>query len=502
MSRDSRNRRSDPVRGRAFGSRRGRAYVWLVVVFLLLVVSAIAAFQAVRLRDEKRSTQVALEVESDPAPAEVRLDGRFVGLTPVRIRGVAAGEHLVAVSLDGYEPHAERRELTRGRASIKVRLKPKESGELRVRTAPEGAEVILDGQSRGNTPLELDGLAPGFYRLVVRKAGHEILSREIRIEAGKTVEIKSKLENSVLKFLRAAVANNPKSLHYWTELGYYCGCHGLEDESVKAFGQGMILCMAEDAKGDEVRRHFQMLGRQMHWPGKNRTEFRRRIGEMFKDIARKHGQNPKAVARLGRVLEQARRTRDALELYLKGVRKTGGADATLVLRGFSVATRLKDMKAAKELLDLFGKGRPRDYYTRTRLAALCMQTYARYTGAVRKELLAMAERLYGEAATQTSSKVYQGTAYYGVARAQYFAGKVSQAADSYGKAADAVIVGGKRYRGKWADWQFERAGILEKLGRTQDARAVLTKIASEGAGTAVERAKKELQRLKAAATKK
>ncbi len=491
-------RRSNPLG--AFWSpprppaRQGKAHVWTVIG--LAVLSVAAAVTGMKLRKEKRAKLITLSVRSEPAPAEVRLDGRFVGLTPLEVSEVAAGTHLVAISRDGYETHTERRVLVAGAEKVEARLKRKAVGSLAVRTVPEGAEVILDGQSRGNTPLDMAGLAPGSYRLVLRKAGHEFWTREVGVKGGERAEISAVLENSVLKFLRAAVQNNPKDLHYWTELGHYLGCHDRDKESLEAFRRGMELCMEPGVKQDEVRRHFQMLNRQMNWPGKKREGFRRQIGVMFVEIARKHSGDAKAVGRLALVLEQARRYSEALDLYLRACRQTKGADLNLVVRGFSLATRLKHMTAARELVDLVRSGRPKDYRARLRLGDLCVQAQGRYKTTDRGKLLAMAEQLYSEAAGLTKNSTYRARAYYGRARAQSFAQNTAEAAKSYGLAAEAIMAGGKGNRRKWAEWEFERANLLIKLGRKQDARGVLTRIVKDAPkGATRDRAEAELKRL-------
>jgi hypothetical protein len=42
-------------------------------------------------------------VESRPAGASVYLDGRLVGVTPLALPSVPAGEHNVRLQLDGYQ---------------------------------------------------------------------------------------------------------------------------------------------------------------------------------------------------------------------------------------------------------------------------------------------------------------------------------------------------------------------------------------------------------------
>ncbi|HSC29727.1 MAG TPA: PEGA domain-containing protein [Vicinamibacterales bacterium] len=44
-----------------------------------------------------------LAIESDPTGARVSVNGRFVGVTPVVLRGLPAGSCVVRVESDGYE---------------------------------------------------------------------------------------------------------------------------------------------------------------------------------------------------------------------------------------------------------------------------------------------------------------------------------------------------------------------------------------------------------------
>ncbi|MHC4915183.1 MAG: tetratricopeptide repeat protein [Planctomycetota bacterium] len=276
----------------------------------------------------------------------------------------------------------------------------------------------------------------------------------------------------------------------------------MEDESVEAFTRGIALCLKDGANSDEVRRHFQMLGRQMHWPGKDRKKFRERIAEMFAKVAKESSGNPKAVARLGSVMERGNRFKEALGLYMGAMRRPGGADRTVMVRAFSLAVRIRDMAAAEEIAGLVRKALPTDYAARLQLGDICMQIYGRFAGRDRAKVLATAEKLYTEAAGLSSSSSYKARAHYGAARAQYFAERFEQAAASYGRAAEAVLKAGRSGRKKWAEWEFERAALLVKLGRKQDATGALTRIVSEAPEcSAKERARKELERLKGAAKK-
>jgi hypothetical protein len=61
-------------------------------------------------------------------------------------------------------------------------------GSLELSCAVEGAEVFLDGEKVGSTPLDepLAGIAAGKHKLEVKKLGHQPFSREIRVNMGET----------------------------------------------------------------------------------------------------------------------------------------------------------------------------------------------------------------------------------------------------------------------------------------------------------------------------
>ncbi|HXK09708.1 MAG TPA: PEGA domain-containing protein [Vicinamibacteria bacterium] len=64
-----------------------------------------------------------LQVDADVPGANVFLDRRFLGTTPVEAGGVAPGPHRLNVSAEGYEMYGETVELRPGRNEVTVRFK-------------------------------------------------------------------------------------------------------------------------------------------------------------------------------------------------------------------------------------------------------------------------------------------------------------------------------------------------------------------------------------------
>ncbi len=81
---------------------------------------------------------------------------------------------------------------------------PPAEGGLTVKTDPAGAAVFVNGESRGVTPLELDGIAAGDHRITVVKDGYLENSRVVRVEGGQKRSLQVQLTSSAGEARHAA----------------------------------------------------------------------------------------------------------------------------------------------------------------------------------------------------------------------------------------------------------------------------------------------------------
>ena len=68
-----------------------------------------------------------------------------------------------------------------------------EVGTIIIGSSPEGAEVTLNGELRGLTPLTLSDLAPGEYQLELRLTDYQPLTETITVRANETTELSKSL---------------------------------------------------------------------------------------------------------------------------------------------------------------------------------------------------------------------------------------------------------------------------------------------------------------------
>ena len=105
---------------------------------------------------------------------------------PARAAGVGVFAVAAWLATAGLVGCSDDEEAGQPVGSVAEQLAPEvkvQEATVSVGSLPEGAEVIVDGDLAGNTPIVLD-LAPGQHALEVRAAGYRTARRVMRLRAG------------------------------------------------------------------------------------------------------------------------------------------------------------------------------------------------------------------------------------------------------------------------------------------------------------------------------
>jgi len=129
-------------------------------------------------------------VVSDTAGADVYVDGTRRDATPALIGDLVEGSHTVEVRKDPLQPWKQVVTVV-GNQQTKIEAKlaapvpeaPK-GGSLRIVCQVPGAEVILDGEPRGQANSEIKGVSPGQHIVEVRAQGFAPQVIEVTVTAG------------------------------------------------------------------------------------------------------------------------------------------------------------------------------------------------------------------------------------------------------------------------------------------------------------------------------
>ncbi len=179
------------------------------VALAVLIVAGVWLLLPKEGGQQAAPTEVTLSVTSEPPGAGVYLGDEMLGQTPLEKR-VEIGSYSLKLYKQGYTPIAEDLELKKdlerhftfieaGELSADLtEVDPEEEGPaaedeaaavlgtLEVASIPEGAEVYIDEEKRGVTPLSLE-LAAGTHALSVVHPGYEQKQEEILVETGQTL---------------------------------------------------------------------------------------------------------------------------------------------------------------------------------------------------------------------------------------------------------------------------------------------------------------------------
>ncbi|HEX4846091.1 MAG TPA: serine/threonine-protein kinase [Geothrix sp.] len=111
-----------------------------------------------------------LSIESKPSGAEVFLDGIPLGRTPLRQVVVKGKADTVRLEKPDFLPLEHR--LKTGEKDLSLRLAPAPF-RIQVASEPPGAEIFLDGESRGRTPAAIDIPGEGGHQLRLQLEGYQ-----------------------------------------------------------------------------------------------------------------------------------------------------------------------------------------------------------------------------------------------------------------------------------------------------------------------------------------
>ncbi len=121
--------------------------------------------------------------------AQVVVDGRAVGATPIENLALSAGDHTIEVSAPLHLAFSREISVQPGGPplTLEANLIPNWA-PVTLGSSPAGAEILLDRTVVGKTPSTLE-VEAGDHALEIRKSGHKAASRSLRITAGEAVDL-------------------------------------------------------------------------------------------------------------------------------------------------------------------------------------------------------------------------------------------------------------------------------------------------------------------------
>lgn len=151
--------------------------------------------RAKRTLEDQKARIGRLSVTTKPEGARIEVDNVEVARSPLTgpLR-ISEGSHIVGAVAEGFAP-ARKEVVVAGNAEATVVLElvptqGKQLANLTVRTQTRGAEVRVDGEVSGKTPLPTSiTLVAGHHKVELRRPGYVTQTREVNVGEGATGEL-------------------------------------------------------------------------------------------------------------------------------------------------------------------------------------------------------------------------------------------------------------------------------------------------------------------------
>jgi hypothetical protein len=136
-----------------------------------------------------------IEVTSEPAGAEVTVNGHPRGRTPTKVEGVPKGRATVSLKKNGFAEESRELAIVAGeRQTLFVKLSGL-PGTMSLSSVPDGARFYVNDRPEGKGPISLTGLAPGSYTIRVEKEGFATATKTVSLENGGAIVEEFRLDN-------------------------------------------------------------------------------------------------------------------------------------------------------------------------------------------------------------------------------------------------------------------------------------------------------------------
>jgi PKD repeat protein len=159
----------------------------------------------------------SIQVTTDPAGASVSVDGNGRGTAPVTITDLSSGQHTISITKDGYAGYTTKVTVTGGETiPLSLNLVPLPAttsgpsalptpedtttpettvslssgfGTLNIQSNPQGASIVIDGDSIGKTPMAVRNVEIGKHTVILSMSGYNATSIQAEVYAGSTTDV-------------------------------------------------------------------------------------------------------------------------------------------------------------------------------------------------------------------------------------------------------------------------------------------------------------------------
>lgn len=141
---------------------------------------------------ELAPVRAAVLITSSPSGAQVSMDGKSMGITPLVIRDLKQGEYTAYLSMRGHASVPVKFSVTSERPVLAAARMDSNMGTLNITSSPSRARVFIDGTEVGETPCRTER-QEGKYTIRLERAGCNPEERSVYVPRRRTARLHVKL---------------------------------------------------------------------------------------------------------------------------------------------------------------------------------------------------------------------------------------------------------------------------------------------------------------------
>jgi tetratricopeptide (TPR) repeat protein len=123
-------------------------------------------------------------------------------------------------------------------------LERETSCAVECRSEPSGAEVYVDGELRGRTPLRIEGLSPGPATLVFRLKGRQQVERTVTLGAsGEDLQVDVALPSLAEAYYLQCPQEEPQKMPAYADLAHHYVTERRFDDAMAVFAKGIRVVL-------------------------------------------------------------------------------------------------------------------------------------------------------------------------------------------------------------------------------------------------------------------
>ena len=203
-----------------------------------------------------------MRLESTPTGATVWLGDDVLGPTPVDLPSAGSGTLSLRLSLPGCTDKTVEFDPAKPPPDRVVRVNLDQPGTLGValcESDPTGADVYVDGEFRGRTPLELRQLEPRSHEVVFMLANRKTITQTFDAAAGGAPPaLRAVLPSLTEEYYRQQIEKERTNLHHYADLAHHYILEHRFADAANVFGEAVTLMVKTPGLGDAERLWSEM----------------------------------------------------------------------------------------------------------------------------------------------------------------------------------------------------------------------------------------------------